>query len=108
MKLKKSTIHADINVELFHKRITELETQCKQNKLQETKIKEKLEKVNKIKTTQEKISTITEVKKMIKDASTLTKPYDNEITEDKLNYLIDEKLSNFVTIQEKKWKKRET
>ena len=45
---------------------------------------------------------------MIEDASTLTKPYDNEVTEDKLNYLIDEKLSNFVTIQEKKWKKRET
>ena len=39
---------------------------------------------------------------MIEDASTLTKPYDNEVTEDKLNYLIDEKLSNFVTIQEKK------
>ena len=38
---------------------------------------------------------------MIEDASTLTKPYDNEVTEDKLNYLIDEKLSNFVTIQEK-------
>ena len=86
---------------MFYKRIIELETQCKQNKLQETKIKEKLEKVNKIKTTQEKIPTITEVKKMIKDASTLTKPYDNEVTEDKLNYLIDEKLSNFVTIQEK-------
>ena len=49
---KKSTIHTDINVKLFREIIMEVETQCKQNKLQETKIKEILEKVNKIKTTQ--------------------------------------------------------